>query len=188
MAFVSTGYFAPSETDLLQGAGLAVNGDSSLLGNVTIAQNLNVSGATTIQNLIVNGSATFNGDLTVTGLTEVQSIKINGHIITAGDVPQIAAGNTDVAVTIEGNDTAGTITVTVNQPVAANAVISNTTFANEFTSATKPRVIITAINGAAVESGIYADYDQTSNTGFTLITTKALGAGAVLRFNYMTIQ
>jgi hypothetical protein len=85
--------------------------------------NLNVSSTATIANLQVQ-TLQVSGDLTVQGLVTVQDITVNGHIITAGNTPTfsaLTAAGEHAVVTISGNDTSGTITITTGDPGQAAA-------------------------------------------------------------------
>ncbi len=185
MAFVNTSYDAPSETDILQGAGLSVTGDTSLLGNVAIAQNLNVSGNTTMESLTVTGASVFNGTVSVTGLIEVQTIKVNGHIVTAGDTPEVLAAVTagiGAAVSIMGNDTAGTITIVAGTGAAPGELV-HVAFTTDFGIA--PKVMLTA--GNADSSGVRT-YRSTSTTGFSVHSLDVLTPGVVYSFDYFVVE
>ncbi len=97
----------------------------SVLESGTFSGNLSVSVDAFIgDDLVVADDTTVQGNLTVQGLTEVADIKVNGKIITAGNTPTATLGaSTTVGqgstVSVEGNDTAGSITYTagtVNLP------------------------------------------------------------------------
>jgi hypothetical protein len=135
------------------------------------------SGPSTVSYIQDGGSATLvnltvNGNLEVKGLLKVADIEVNGHIITRGDTPQITAkdaAGTGASVSIEGNDTSGTITI--NSGSGANVGdLAEITFAKAFGS--KPRVILSASNDKAAKLQFFK---SASKTGFVL--KAADGAG-----------
>ena len=135
------------------------------------------SGPSTLSYIQDGGSATLvnltvSGVLEVKGLLKVADIEVNGHIITRGDTPQITAkdaAGTGASVSIEGNDTSGTITI--NSGSGANVGdLAEITFAKSFGS--KPRVILSASNDKAAKLQFFK---SASKTGFVL--KAADGAG-----------
>jgi hypothetical protein len=88
---------------------LALQGQQE--GNFTA---LNVSGKTTLSKLTVTGDVSIAGILKVTG-----HIVSNGSASTASTAP---AAGTDATVTIDGNDTAGTITIVTGENPSEGAL------------------------------------------------------------------
>ena len=191
-------FYTVNTSQTLQGTNLNITGNAALLGNVIIggdtvmAGNLNTSGNTTLNTLTVNGNAVFNGNLTVQNVT-VATITINGHIITAGGAPVItagaAAGAEDVLNTIaapsaviEGNDTAGTITIVAGANTTAGD-IAEVTFNAPF--AGKPKVIVSAKNG---NSAVLQVYNNVALDKFILSTMNAPMAGQTYQFDYFVVQ
>ena len=135
------------------------------------------SGPSTLSYIQDGGSATLvnltvNGNLEVKGLLKVADIEVNGHIITRGDTPQITAkdaAGTGASVSIEGNDTSGTITI--NSGSGANVGdLAEITFAKAFGS--KPRVILSASNDKAAKLQFFK---SASKTGFVLKAVDGAG-------------
>jgi hypothetical protein len=153
-------------------------------------------------NLTVAGNGLFNGNLRVlgttelaslqvTGNTEVANLTVNGKIITAGSAPTAVLGTTTTGQgsthTIEGNDTAGSLTITtgtnsVQNPLAAGQQIA-ITFDDAF--ATTPRIALTAKDLA---SASVRHYVQTTTTGFTIHFIDAPTANTTYTFDYIIIQ
>lgn len=88
MVLISTGYWAPSDTDMLQGQ----SGTFEML---------TVSGSANIGSLTVTGSAQVRGDLKVVGTLETATLRINEHVVgnsdTRGEVT-VRAGATEGAI------------------------------------------------------------------------------------------
>jgi predicted Fe-Mo cluster-binding NifX family protein len=188
------GYEVPENTisNDLQGTNLSITGSSIFNGNMTVGSNLYVSGNTTLTNLTVTGNAIFNGNLTVQNIT-VANITINGKIITAGNAPTatvgLAAGAEDIlnsiaapVVTIEGNDTAGTITIVAGANTTAGD-LTEVTFDTPFTN--KPRAIVSAKNG---ESATLMVYNKTDLSRMIISTMNAPKPGQTYQFDYIIVQ
>jgi hypothetical protein len=193
MVYVEQGYYpGPPLTNILQGSDLDISGSAVINGNAIVGGSLNVSGATTLTSLTVNGNAIFNGELTVQNIT-VANITVNGKIVTGGEVPTaivgIAAGVEDALnniaapeVTIEGNDTSGTITVVAGANTTAGD-IAELTFDAPFTGI--PRAVISAKNG---ESAALMVFNNTELDKLIISTMNAPIAGQTYQFDYIIVQ
>jgi len=136
-------------------------------------------------------SISFSGKLTVTSAIINGDLTVNGHMISGNTsgTTTIAAGTaacTSPAVSISGNDTAGTITVDSGTGCsgAGTGVMATITFANSYGSA--PRVVLTPASWRA--SGIEYFNETTSTTTFTLDTNVPLTDSSTYKFNYMVVQ
>jgi len=159
---------------------------ASLGARVAVPTSLNVSGATTLTTLTVTGNATVQGNLTVTGTANFQNIVINGHIKTGGTTPLITAGaatGTGASVSIEGNDTAGTITITTGVSGLSADTLAKLVFNKTYGST--PRVIISPTNAAAATFSTYLNSD---NTSFLIKATQAPGASTTYTYNYYVVE
>ena len=117
---IQPGFWSPDNAQVMQG-GNAVLGDVTIHGSLD-AHNLNIGGMATLASLSVTGNSSIGGDLTVAGTTTVADIVVNGHVITGGDAPKVTtldAAGTNASVTIDGNDTSGTITIVTGDPAVA---------------------------------------------------------------------
>ena len=89
VALVSTGYWAPTDADMLQAQSATF-------------ETLTINGSATIKTLTVTDNVQFQGDLKVAGTIETATLRVNGHIIgnsdTRGEIT-IAAGDTEASVT-----------------------------------------------------------------------------------------
>lgn len=168
---------------------LSVQGTTHMQGNVTIASSLTAGNATIGGNLAVSGQITalsLNiGSLTTSSLNLTNDLTISGHIVPQGTKPAIkasvAAGGG--SATIDGNDTAGTITVTVSDAFPHAGELAIITFHRPFSLT--PHVQLTAINGAAAGVQYFA---TRSATFFTLNTANAPTPGTTLVFDYLVTQ
>jgi hypothetical protein len=159
---------------------------------------LNVSGATTLASLTVTGSVAVGGDLTVTGNATVANLYVGGKIVLRGARPTSSVGAGLIpgtipgsSVLVDGNDTAGTITVNTadTQVLGAN---SSTPFSGgemasvNFTAAfgQQPRVILTPINE---DSATVQAYVVSTPTGFKLKFVQAPGTNKTYSFNYLIV-
>jgi hypothetical protein len=170
----------------LQGSSLSISGDSSLQGGLVIGKDLRVRGAAMIASLIVDGNATFQGNLAVKGLFTVADIVVNGHIITGGSVPVVttAAGAcTGLVASVVGNDTAGTLKLSVPAGCATKGALATITFAKAYTDT--PVIVATPVTseGASLQS-----YITQTATSFTLHNSTATMMGGEHSFNYIVIQ
>lgn len=164
---------------------LQINGTLSVSGNTTFSGLLNVQ-----KNLTVAGSGTFGGSLSaarlsVTSLQLNGDLQINRHITLGGSLPgktnggALGAGGT---ASVNGTDTAGTITINTGaSPAAGNLITIN--FAAKFNST--PHVVVTPVGSAAASLQYYI---SRSTTSFTLSTANAPPAGSSFSFDYIVID
>jgi hypothetical protein len=145
-------------------------------GSNTIA-NLTVSGELTVLTLTVNGDAQFKGNITLAG-----------HIITAGAAPtvQVLAASTEAPViTVDGNDTSGTLsisTATATQPLQPGDLFK-LIFKQPYDK--KPKVFLDPANLDAISVQIYKDVTP----GYFII--KLIGPmapGKTYDFDYLIVQ
>ncbi|HLC91767.1 MAG TPA: hypothetical protein VJC09_01820, partial [Candidatus Saccharimonadales bacterium] len=174
--------------------GLIQNGDSatltnlSLSGNLDITGNLNVSGASNLDTLTVSGNTTL-ATLTVTGNSTFNgSLSVNGHILSANTsgsttiTPGVAAC-TSPTVTLNGNDTSGTITVTTGSGCTNTGTLATVTFAHGYGGV--PNIILTPAESTAAE----LEYYHTSTpTNITINTNTIPANSTTYKYNYFIIQ
>jgi hypothetical protein len=182
---------------------------STIEGTTASFGSLNVSGDTTLSNLTVTGQThlaflgvsgdasiggdlTVGGNLTVTGITNLATLYVNGHILSTGTTPQIALGangGSTTQVSIDGTDTAGTITVTVPMPATGTTAptynagdLADITFTKQYEYT--PRVVISADNADSLAMPVYV---TKSTTGYQVMSTAALQPGKTYQFDYVII-
>lgn len=190
------------EPDTLFKNAVEVQGGLRADKNLDVGGNTNIAGTTTMQgavginnNLAVRGSLSVAGalsaasisvgSLTIANITVSGNLNFGGHIIPAGSEPTVRSSNgtRGGTVTIDGNDTAGTITVNIGNgaPVTGELAIIN--FRTAF--ATTPKVQLTPINAAASSLNYYA---TRSASFFTIDSTTASTNGASYVFDYLITQ
>jgi hypothetical protein len=154
-------------------------------GNIT-GGSLTVTGAATVVSLHVTGDTTIDGTLTV-GSVVTADITINGHVITAGNAPvataAVAAG-TGATVSVDGNDTAGTITVTTGADGIAAGDLADIAFSKVYAKA--PRIIMSGQDDNSVNARIFPS-GKTSG-GFSLSAGQALSPSTTYTFDYFIAQ
>ena len=177
----------PSSNNILD----LTNG-GTIQGNLNIVGNLNVTGPVTMKSLTVTDDVVIAGNLTVQNIT-VANITVNGHIITAGNTPTATVGtaagvedtNNNIPapqVTIEGNDTAGTITIVAGANTTTGD-LTEVSFASAFNKA--PKVILNAGNEQASNLRFY----RNAETGkFSIKLSQAPAPGETYVFDYFIVE
>jgi len=171
---------------------LTVAGPSNLQGPVTLGNGLSVTGSLTTT---ANGS--FGGSLSASTIS-VKDINISGafnlagHLSMAGTNPGIAVGpqmGTGATATIDGNDSAGSVTFTTGSTVAAGVQFVTVTFRSPFPRT--PKVVITPTNAAAAPLSYYV----LKSAGFFIIATPSNASGVTgaaantnYSFDYWVVQ
>lgn len=186
MVFVGDTYYpGPSPSNYLQNGGdaslssLFVSGsadfnDLNVSGNLTL-NNLTATGSTTIVNLTVTAPATFQSDIT-----------IGGHIITAGGQPTVqvqSAAGQQASVTISGNDTTGTITITTGDSPSSGA-LANILFSKLYSNA--PHIVISPSNDKASALRYYKGATNVNDFMFNSLDTPA--AHTTYQYDYFIAQ
>jgi hypothetical protein len=173
---------------------------------------LNVTDTATITNLEVADILSVTGDLTVTGTTQLASLEVTGitqlanlevtgvtelaelrvdRIVSKGNLPTavLAATTTGQGSTylVEGNDTAGSITITTGtdeplNPLSAGEQIT-VTFDKVF--ATTPRIALTAKD---ITSASIRHYVETTTTGLVIHFIDAPAVTTTYTFDYIILQ
>jgi hypothetical protein len=180
---------------------VSVQGSTDIVKNLSVGGTANIQGATDVRdtlsvgkslsvgtNLTVNGlitAASLNvGSLTISSINLSSHLVFGGHIIPSGSAPAArtssAAGGGSVS--ISGNDTAGTITITTGGgPIAGELAII--TFHSAFS--TTPKVQLTPLNISA--SGL--NYFVTHTAGlFTVNTSTVPSPNTTYIFDYLVTQ
>ena len=130
-------------------------------------------------------------DLTVGGETTLETVTINGKLISAGDTPTAVLGATTTGqgstYTIEGNDIAGSITITTGTDTPTNPIDSGEQITVTFNTPYDdvPRIALTA-KGA--ESAGVRYFVETTETEFIVTFLDAPGEATDYTFDYIIIQ
>lgn len=175
--------------------GISVSGSSNF-GQVQV-KTLAISGNTTMQgsltlgnSLSVNGNGTFNGIVTA-GTIRTSNLQLSGqlnldsHITAGGPIPSrsngsaLGAGGTS---SVSGSDTAGSVSIhTGSNPGGGCFVTIN--FANSFS--TTPHVIVTPVGSAAAGLSYYVNRTTTS---MSICTTTSAPSGTSFGFDYIVFD
>ncbi len=168
-----------SQFDQLQANSIAISGDTA------------IQGATTIQNnLTVSGSGTFGGplsapQLSIDTLQLNNDLQLNRHIDAGGATPgrtngaALGSGGTS---SVNGTDTAGTVTVNTGGSPSAGCFIT-VTFAQAFNAT--PHVVITPVGSDAAQLSYYI---SRNTAGFSVCTASTPAAGRTYIFDYIAID
>ncbi len=127
--------------------------------------------------------------VTVTALTVSADLTVDGHVITGGSTPGIAAGTaacTSPTVSVAGDDTSGTITITTGSGCSASGKLATITFATAFGAA--PHVTLTAGGSNAAALNAYVDDSTVSPTSFDLGTGTTPSNTSTYEWNYWVAQ
>lgn len=137
----------------------------------------------------VLASISASGALTVASATINGTIAINGHMKTGN-----TSGNTTISagaascssptVSIAGNDTAGTVSITAGSSCPMGGELASVNFANSFAAA--PIVILTPAGANAASIQYFSGSSTT--TGFTIDTSSQLITSQLYKYNYFVIE
>ena len=158
---------------------LSVGGNGAIQGSVTIAKSLQVT----------NGGS-FGGALTAPQIT-TSNLQLNGnlvlqhHISSSGSIPNRTGGTglgNGGSVSINGTDTAGSITVNTGSSTAVGCFIT-VTFSTPFD--TIPHIQVTPVGTGAAGVGFYINR---STTNFSICGTIPAPQGSTFGFDYFVID
>lgn len=158
---------------------LSVNGNTTLQGPLTVQRSLSVAGPATI-----SGTLSVN-QLNVTTLRLTGDLVIARHIALGGGAPSRSGGAAlggGGTVSINGTDTAGTITInTGGGPPAGCFVTVN--FTQKFN--TTPHVVISPSSSSA---SLLNYYTNRSNSNFSVCTANIPSGSTTYLFDYIVID
>lgn len=165
----------------------AFGGGSQLQGNLGTKGSLSVDGNITAGgNLTVLGNASFGGSIAVGSLSaknaSFTNLSFAGHFITGGSTPTAVPGNGVGSVSIDGNDTSGTIIINTSSGAQVGA-LATINFKTAF-SAT-PHVIITPVGEPAAKLQYYINR---SVALFTIQTGSAPDPNTQYVYDYIVAQ
>jgi cytoskeletal protein CcmA (bactofilin family) len=170
-----------SSFDSVQINNLAISGDTSIQGQLTVQKNVTVS-----------GSASFAGpisapQITIDNLILNKDIQLNRHIDAGGATPSISGTATGLGGggtnTINGTDTAGTVTINTGTNPGADKCFGTVTFVQKFGGT--PHVVITPIGRDA--AGLNAYVNRTTSN-FTICYINTAPAQTSFSFDYVAID
>lgn len=163
---------------------LEINGDLSVAGDTTFSGSVNVK-----KNLSVTGSGSFGSlsasQLTISSLQLNGDIKINRHITLGGSLPSKTNGSalgSGGTASVNGTDTAGTITINTGGSPPAGCFVT-ITFSHAFAST--PHVVISPSNSSAAGLNYYS---TRTSSNFKVCTTNTPSASKTYAFDYIVID
>lgn len=158
---------------------LAVAGDASVSGNLSVQKSLTVSGGASF------GGAISAAQLNIERLTLNQDVLLNRHIKTGGGVPGVSSGNavgSGGTSSINGSDTAGTVTLNIgNAPPAG--VLASINFVNAYEN--DPHVVITPVGANASSLNWYI---TRTSSGFSINTSSPSASATSYSFDYIVVN
>lgn len=177
----------------ITGPSITISGSSNLgeaqINNLQVASNVAIEGDTSMQNLSVAGTSSFNGPMTASQLTVSRlimsgnaTLEIPNHIGFTGPTPSRSLNSAQLgsggSASVSGSDTAGTVNITTgNNPQAGCMVRIN--FRQNYNG--RPHVLISPSSAAAGRTNYYVDRDQ---SGFSICATTPAPGNQSLVFDY----
>mgnify|MGYP000966255740 CR=1 FL=1 len=160
---------------------LAVAGNSTFQGPVTMAQLLTINNSLNVAGNVAVGGVLSARNFQANSLTSGSTLTIGGHIITNGNAPNVGRGGavgSNGTVSISGNDASGT--VAVNTGVGAgNGLLAQVSFKSQYGNI--PHVVVTPV-GQFVQV-----YVTRTIGGFNIYAAGAMSPGGYA-FDYMVMQ
>lgn len=159
--------------------GLNVSKDTVINGQLTVKNNLSVSGTASFGALDVS-------TLSVTTLNIRGDLTFNQHLVSSGGGPGQSGGTAlggGGTVSVSGTDTAGSINVNTGSGAPAGCFVT-ISFTHHFNST--PYVVISPANSTAATIEYYVT--NRSSGGFSVCSASAPGSGKNFVYNYVVIQ
>lgn len=172
------------DKDLSVGGKVTIQGDENVQGNLSVGKSLSVGSNLTVSGLITAASLNV-GSLTLSSINLSSNLVFGGHIVPTGTEPAARASSSagGGTVSISGNDTAGTITITTGSGGLSAGEMAVITFKTAF--AATPKVQFTPLNAAASNLHYYATHTATF---FTLNSSTTPTGATTYVFDYLVTQ
>lgn len=168
-----------STFDQVQANRLAVAGDTSVQGTLSVQRNITAVGGASF------GGAISAPQLNVQTLQLGGDLSINRHINAGGPTPSATNGTAlgiGGTASVGGTDTAGTVTINTGSSPGVGCFLT-VTFATKFNGT--PHVIITPVGSAATGLNYYINR---SSAAFSICATNAAPDGQSFAFDYIVID
>ena len=175
----------------LQVAGQLQISELAVNKNLSIAGDASIQGSLTVQNSIsVNGGGTFSGNITAPQLT-TGALVLNGnltlshHLFVSGSIPGRTTGSATGSggtSSVNGSDTAGTLTINTGSGVVAGCYIT-VAFATPFSGT--PHILLTPVGASSAGLSYYVNR---TSTNFSVCSTNAPQSGQTYVFDYLAID
>ncbi len=168
-----------SSFDQIQGNKLAIAGDSSIQGQLTIQKGITVT-----------GGASFGAPITAPSIS-VQSFQLTGdiqlqrHIDAGGATPGQSPGSalgSGGTVSVSGTDTSGTITINTGGSPGVGCFVT-VTFSQRFNGTA--HVVVSPVGSGAGGLNFYVNR---TNANFQVCTTNPAPGGSSFSFDYIAID
>lgn len=158
---------------------LALSGDATFNGQLTVQKGLTISGPGNFAGPISAPS------INIDRINLSGDLQISNHIDAGGSTPRVGGGTalgSGGTVSVSGTDTAGTVGINIGTGAPAG-VLANVTFAKAFNGV--PHVVITPIGSGAANIGWYVV--SRSTTGFSIACTGAPSPSS-FSFDFLVID
>ena len=177
----------------IQGASLTIAGTTNLsntqISTLQVASNTAIQGTTTLRDVNVSGTSSFNGPLTAAQITTSKlvlsgngTLTISNHINIIGPSPNRSINNGVIgnsgSASVSGSDTAGIININSGNNPSAGCLV-RIIFQQSFSSL--PHVTVTPVGAAAGQIAFYITQDQ---SGFSVCGNNAAAPNQAFAFDY----
>jgi hypothetical protein len=165
---------------------LTVAGPATLQSPVILANGASITG-----NLTSSGNGSFGGSLSA-GLLNTHDLSVSGtfnlagHIAITGQNPSVGPAHeagAGATASIDGNDSAGTVTINTGSGTGAASPLVTITFRTPY--AKIPRVLITPVGQS---SGTLSVYVQKTDKSFSINAASNARPGTSYAFDYWVVQ
>ena len=131
------------------------------------------------------------GNLTVQSAEIKVDLTLDGHFLTTGTTPTaligVAAGTGGSSgVTIRGDDTLGTVTITTGTNPSSSGVLATVTFSKPFGVGVTPQVVLSPTSSSASNSQYYVS--GITNTGFQISVNAVPAAASTYTYSFFAGQ
>ena len=177
----------------IQAPSLTISGSANIgtaqANTLQVASTFAVQGGTTLADLNVAGTSSFNGAMTASQITVTRLVlsgnamlQVPNHISFTGPSPTRTVNNSVLGnggtASINGSDTSGNININTGSNTVAGC-FARIIFQQAFTS--EPRVIVSPVNAAAGQTQYYVERNL---TGFNICTANAAPTNQAFGFDY----
>ena len=177
----------------IQAPSLTISGSANIgtaqANTLQVASTFAVQGGTTLADLNVAGTSSFNGAMTASQITVTRLIlsgnamlQVPNHISFTGPSPTRTVNNSVLGnggtASINGSDTSGNININTGSNTVAGC-FARITFQQAFTN--EPRVIVSPVGSAAGQTQYYV---ERNTTGFNICTANAAPTNQSFGFDY----
>lgn len=170
--------------DLSVGGKANIQSDTNIRDNLSVGKSLSIGNNLTVNGLITAASLNV-GSLTLSSINLSSNLVFGGHIVPNGSEPNFKPSNAagGGTVSVSGNDTAGTITITTGGGSVSAGELAIISFKTAYSGT--PKVQLTPLNAAASGLRYYATHTASF---FTVNTSTAPAVSTTYIFDYLVTQ